>query len=119
MAEYIEREAVKAEFKKNFAYGQNENFAKWLERVACEIVDKIPVADVQPVVRWISVDEALPENDADCLVWYKCDTAFGKSESWGIAHCSRCDWYTKYLNGDNIVVLYWQPLPEPPEAIKG
>ena len=69
--------------------------------------------------KWTSVDEALPENDADCLVWYKCDTAFGKSESWGIAHCSRCDWYTKYLNGDNIVVLYWQPLPEPPEAIKG
>ena len=51
MTEYIKKEKVKAEFKKNFAYGQNENFAKWLERVACEIVDKIPVADVQPVKR--------------------------------------------------------------------
>ena len=82
-------------------------------------IDIMPAADVQPVDRWISVDEALPENDADCLVWYKCDTAFGKSESWGIAHCSRCDWYTKHLNGDNIVVLYWRPLPEPPNATKG
>lgn len=50
MAEYIEREAVKAEFKKNFAYGQNENFAKWLERVACDIVDKVPASDVQLVI---------------------------------------------------------------------
>lgn len=83
------------------------------------ILDDINAADVQPVVRWISVDESLPENDADCLVWYKCDTAFGKSESWGIAHCSRCDWYTKHLDGDNIVVHYWHPLPEPPKAIKG
>lgn len=72
----------------------------------------------QPVDRWISVDEALPENDADCLVWYKCDTAFGKSESWGIANCSRCDWYTKHLHGDNIVVLYWQSMPEPPKTKK-
>ena len=36
------------------------------------------------VSKWTSVDEALPENDADCLVWYRCDTLFGKSESWGI-----------------------------------
>ena len=51
MAEYIEKETVKAAFKKNFAYGQNENFANLLERVACEIVDKVAVADVQPVKR--------------------------------------------------------------------
>lgn len=57
MAEYLEKEAVKAAFKKNFAYRQNENFANWLVRVACEIVDKVPVADVQLTDRrgrWIS-----------------------------------------------------------------
>ena len=67
------------------------------------------------VDRWISVDDGLPEENSDCLVWYRCDTAYGKSESWGIAHCSRGDWYTKHLHGDNIVVLYWHPLPEPPK----
>ena len=66
------------------------------------------------VDRWISVEDRPPEEDGDCLVWYRCDTAFGKSESWGITHYSRGDWYTKHLHGDNIVVLYWQSMPEPP-----
>ena len=72
-------------------------------------------ADVQPVSQWISVKDRLPDALYDCLVWYSCDTAFGKCKSWGIAHCSRCDWYTKHLDGDNIVVLYWMPCPEPPK----
>ena len=71
--------------------------------------------DVQPVNQWISVDDKLPDTVYDCLVWYSCDTAFGKSKSVGISFCSRCDWYKKHLNGDNIVVLYWMPLPEPPK----
>ena len=74
----------------------------------------VPSTDVQPVDRWISVEDRPPEDDGDCLVWYRCDIAFGKSESWGITHYSRGDWYTKHLHGDNIVVLYWQSMPEPP-----
>lgn len=74
-----------------------------------------PAADVQPVERWISVNDRLPDANYDCFVWYSCDTAFGKCKSWGIAHCSRCDWDTKHLDGDNIEVLYWMPLPEPPK----
>ena len=79
------------------------------------LLEQMPAVDVQPVDRWISVNDRLPEADYDCFVWYSCDTAFGKSKSWGIAHCSRCDWYTKHLDGDNIVVLYWMPCPKPPE----
>lgn len=78
-----------------------------------ELCDK-PI-DVQPKSQWISVEDRLPEDDGDCLVWYRCDTVFGKSESWGIAPCSRGDWYTKHLHGDNIVVLYWQSMPKPPK----
>lgn len=78
-------------------------------------IDDIRAADVQPVKRWISVNDRLPDANYDCLVWYSCDTAFGKCKSWGIAHCSRCDWDTKHLDGDNIEVLYWMPLPEPPK----
>lgn len=75
MAEYIEREAVKAEFRKNFAYGQNENFAKWLERVACEIVNKIPVANVQPVKHaiWIITDDG----------YCRCENCYKKAPYFG------------------------------------
>ena len=85
MAEYIEREAVKAEFRKNFAYGQNENFVKWLERVACEIVDKIPVADVQPVIHaaWI---ETTPN---DFYEWYKCSNC-KYTDTKKFNYCPKC-----------------------------
>lgn len=82
---------------------------------AARRIDGIKATDVQPVNQWISVDDKLPDTVDDCLVWYSCDTAFGKSKSVGISFCSRCDWYKKHLNGDNIVVLYWMPLPEPPK----
>ena len=119
MTEYIEKEKVKAEFRKNFAYGQNENFAKWLERVACEIVDKIPVADVQPVDRWICVINELPKTTKSCLVWYEYDSLWGRFRDYGISWYTGESWYKGFLEGDNIEVLYWQPLPKPPEAIKG
>lgn len=91
----------------------HRQLAEWLTELK-----ELKAADVQPVDRWISVEDRPPEEDGDCLVWYRCDTAFGKSESWGITHYSRGDWYTKHLHGDNIVVLYWQPMPEPPETKK-
>ena len=80
------------------------------------MIDNMPTIEAEPDNGWISVDDRLPDATYDCLVWYSCDTAFGKSKSWGIAHCSRGDWYTKYIDGDNIVVLYWLPLPEPPKG---
>jgi hypothetical protein len=80
------------------------------------MIDNMPIIEAEPDSGWISVDDKLPEESYDCLVWYSCDTPFGKSESVGISFCSRCDWYTKHLDGDNIVVLYWQPLPEPPKG---
>lgn len=38
----------------------------------------------------ISVDDKLPDTLNECLVWYSCDTAFGKSKkSWYIILCAR------------------------------
>ena len=105
MAEYIEKEKVKAEFKKNFAYGQNENFAKWLERVACEIVDKISAADVQPANQWISVKDRLPEE----IGYYLVVIGNEMLVSIDIAEYSENHWHK------HDKVLYWQPLPELPK----
>ena len=89
--------------------------ATYYARMKEATVNRIKPEDAQSALQWISVEERLPEATYDCLVWYSCDTAFGKCKSWGIAHCSRCDWYTKHLDGDNIDVLYWMPMPEPPK----
>lgn len=85
--------------------------------VRCDIGVESLAEDIGEVCTpsWTSVEDKLPEATYDCLVWYSCDTAFGKCKSWGIAHCSRGDWYTKHLDGDNIEVLYWMPMPEPPK----
>ena len=68
-SDYISREAVKAEFIKNFAFGENKNFANCLERVAIEIIDKVPAADVQPIKqgRWIDSGR-----DNDYNKYYHC-----------------------------------------------
>ena len=108
MAEYISREAVLQKFLERGSGYINDLTMR-------DMINEIPAADVQPVDQWISVNDRLPDATYDCFVWYSCDTAFGRCKSWGIAHCSRGDWYTKHLDGDNIVVLYWMPTPEPPK----
>ena len=120
MDEYIKRcEAINAIKSLESSMPAKDNYAKGydaaLGRALIAVREAPPAADVQPVNQWISVDEKLPDTVDDCLVWYSCDTAFGKSKSVGISFCSRYDWYKKHLNGDNIVVLYWMPLPEPPK----
>lgn len=118
MTEYISREEAIKELREVY---ENEyptasgDFDEYASHDVPNVLRNIPSADVQPVNQWISVDDKLPDTVDDCLVWYSCDTAFGKSKSVGISFCSRDDWYKQHLNGDNIVVLYWMPLPEPPK----
>ena len=65
------------------------------------------------VSKWISVDEALPEDCTEVLIYDKeCGIIMG--------------WYNekyKLWSADFVceleTVTHWQPLPEPPEAKKG
>ena len=67
-------------------------------------------ADVQPVDRWISVDEALPPDNKACVVMTK-NNGLGVSRLMGR---NRVEWT---LFGEPV--LYWLPIPEPPETTKG
>ena len=84
--------------------------------VEAEIETTLEAADVQPVNRWISVDDRLPEDVKIVLVWYTSNTLFGLSEGYGLSWYSpSIGWRKDELNGDNIAIRHWQPLPEPPK----
>ena len=74
------------------------------------VLDDINAADVQPVDRWISVDEALPPDNKAYVVMTK-NNGLGVSRLMGR---NRIEWT---LFGEPV--LYWLPIPEPPETTKG
>ena len=112
-AEKLKRQIIEGDGHDDDRFTEGYNFA--INEIR-GYIDNMPTIEVEPDNGWISVDDRLPEAIYDCLVWYSCDTPFGKSKSVDITYCSRGDWHTKHLNGDNIVVLYWQPLPESPKG---
>lgn len=72
--------------------------------------------DVQPVNQWISVNDRLPEEEGDVLVWI----VDGKPD--GIHHLESeyiANWEDgNFYDGDwNVIngITHWQPLPEPPK----
>jgi hypothetical protein len=66
-------------------------------------------ADAQPVKRWISVDDRLPEEIGYYLVVIGNEMLI----SIDIAEYSEGYWHK------HDKVLYWQPLPDYPESTKG
>lgn len=109
MNEYIE----KAELIKKLCF----ETAEWYCSPTIKTIKEFPAADVQPINRWISVKDRLPEPEKDVLVWYRYTWGAGfTSYRLGISkwYSNIKRWYEGYLPKD-IVVLYWQPLPEPPK----
>ena len=71
------------------------------------------IANGVTVQEWISVDERLPEEKVNCIVYYKhayCDN----DDYWAIGICFydgdkfKMDWSYK--------VTHWMPLPKPPKG---
>ena len=116
MAEYdlIERNKIFEKVTKLYRYSKGDMHIAYRELL--DYILDMPAADVQLVDRWISVEDRLPEGTATVLVWYTSNTLFGLSEGYGLSWYSpTAKWYKNELNGENIAVRYWQPLPEPPK----
>ena len=72
-------------------------------------------AELKPCVygRWILVEERLPEEKVNCIVYYKhayCDN----DDYWAIGIC----FYDgeKFQMDCSYKVTHWMPLPEPPKG---
>lgn len=116
MNDLISRKNMLSDIEENIKKGESEHedLAVMMLEVIKKYIEEFPVADVQPMNMWISVDDKLPEWDKTVLVWYASDTLFGVSEGYGLSwyHGS---WRVNDLNGENIRIFYWQYLPEKPK----
>ena len=119
MADLIERYKITANLPSvmmNYCNRFNSKQIELITEMIYELENSIESVDVQPVDRWISVEDRLPEDTKTVLVWYTSNTLFGLSEGYGLSWYSpTAKWYKNELNGENIAVLYWQPLSEPPK----
>ena len=81
-----------------------------------EWVERQPT--LTPPNEWVSVEERLPENYTDVLCWYEY-FRYGDYnrmyQTYGIGYCINGQWGGEVSNGTKCKVLYWQPLPAPPD----
>lgn len=98
MSDYISREAA----KKILSSMLTDNAAE----CACNLVDCVFPADVEPVHRWIPCSERMPEHSGRYLCY--CNGEVRILKYW------RTQQEFQY-GGRKRNVTHWMPLPEPPE----
>ena len=71
------------------------------------------IANGVTVQEWISVDERLPEEKADCIVHYK-HAYCNNDDYWAIGVC----FYDgeKFRIDLSYKVTHWMPIPQPPKG---
>lgn len=68
--------------------------------------------------RWIPCSERLPEDGQDVLCWYQYFRYGNYNRLWqtyGIGFQYNGNWGGEVSTGRDTKVLFWMPLPEPPE----
>ena len=93
------------------------------DKAASELLEQI-LYDIQhfptltPPNDWVSADERLPENYTDVLCWYEYFRHGDYNrmyQTYGIGYCINGQWGGEVSNGTKCKVLYWQPMPAPPD----
>lgn len=70
--------------------------------------------------RWIPCSERLPEDGQDVLCWYQYFRYGNYNRLWqtyGIGFQYNGNWGGEVSIGRDAKVLFWMPLPEPPEEV--
>lgn len=121
--EYIDKIEVGAKIqvmciRREMDYGGENDFCRGM-RKALRVIENMPAADVQPVDRWISCKDKMPEDNTLVLFVYVSkngvksvhygyhQTLKGLGSSWAKPSGG---WH--YYDDD---ITHWQPLPEPPK----
>ena len=85
---------------RNLTEEEAEIYDNWLNAEA---------TDVQPVDRWISVEDELPDINTPVI---GCDRSNGVGE---MVLMKNGRWYRNGMSWSADAIIYWQPLPEPPK----
>ena len=83
---------------------------------AMDFIDAIPAADVQPINKWISVKDRLPDESCECLGVVDgevTEVSYNPKQKGLICVWSMCDADGFKPLSDNAVT-HWMPMPEPP-----
>lgn len=68
-------------------------------------------AETLPYSQWVSVDERLPEINADVIAFFKYNATVDLVE---VAYYDGEDWYT--ASGEHIRPTHWMKFPAPPKS---
>lgn len=94
----------------HYADERYENVVYATARTICRVVADIPASDVQPVDRWISVEDRLPATRKTVLIY---------DEYEGVSAGYYDSDYAKFRSIEDVYrscnVTHWQPIPEPPK----
>lgn len=132
MAEYLERDVILKAFKliaKNSDKRYEKGMQDTIDWLIPRVIADIPAAEVQPVDRWISVDDRVP----DISGMYLCYLATGEMEVQEFCREINDDEYNNnypfgcwvtYPSDDGgecrewiemLEITHWQFLPKPPK----
>ena len=127
MAEYIRRDIVLQIINTVHETGGFAGYADYC--TLFDEIDTMPAADVEPVDRWISVKDKLPDEIQDKSIYSRWSEEIRPSESVLILTTGGSydvAWYSYAFNdwtADNETksyedweVAYWQPLPKTPKG---
>lgn len=119
MADLIDRDAAAYKVKSCITIPADNEWDSGYNTAMAEA--KQYIQNAPAVNRWISVEDALPDSTEDVLVWFEY-FRYGEYDclyqTYGIGNYSKNydDWIVNHETGwDQLRVIAWMPLPEPPE----